>query len=109
MTRTLCTALEEDGCALLPGVLSAARVAAVRDAVGVALEGVGDEAEALRARAGGVCGARNVLTLWPPTAEVWRKPALTDLLADVLRILHFEFVASAELPDGYEWHTFIPG
>ncbi len=25
------------------------------------------------------------------------------------RILHLEFAASAELPDGYAWHTFIPG
>ena len=23
------------------------------------------------------------------------------------RILHLEFAASAELPDGYEWHDFV--
>jgi ectoine hydroxylase-related dioxygenase (phytanoyl-CoA dioxygenase family) len=25
------------------------------------------------------------------------------------RVLHLEFAASAELPDGYAWHTFLPG
>jgi hypothetical protein len=25
------------------------------------------------------------------------------------RILHLEFAASADLPDGYAWHTFLPG
>ncbi len=25
------------------------------------------------------------------------------------RILHLEFAASPELPDGYTWHTFLPG
>jgi len=25
------------------------------------------------------------------------------------RILHLEFAASAELPDGYRWHDFRPG
>ncbi len=25
------------------------------------------------------------------------------------RILHLEFAGSAELPDGYAWHTFLPG
>jgi hypothetical protein len=25
------------------------------------------------------------------------------------RILHLEFAASANLPDGYAWHDFIPG
>ena len=24
------------------------------------------------------------------------------------RILHLEFAAAAELPDGYAWHTFLP-
>jgi hypothetical protein len=24
------------------------------------------------------------------------------------RILHLEFSASAQLPHGYEWHTFLP-
>ena len=25
------------------------------------------------------------------------------------RVLHLEFAASAELPDGYAWHDFLPG
>ena len=28
---------------------------------------------------------------------------------DHRRILHLEFAASAELPDGYRWHDFRPG
>jgi hypothetical protein len=101
---TLRQAVEEDGYALLRGVFSAARVAAVREAVGLALEQAGDEAEALRAQAGGVCGARNVLALWPPAADVWRNPALREVLADVLgprfglvRVLYFD------KPPGQSW------
>jgi hypothetical protein len=101
---TLRDALDEDGYVLLPGVFSAAEVVSIRDAVCPALARSGDDAEALRSHAGGVCGARNVLTLWPPAADVWREPGLFRVLEDFLgprfglvRVLYFD------KPPGQSW------
>jgi hypothetical protein len=73
--------VERDGFTLLPGVFSAAEVEAMRAGLGAALEGGG---AGVLGEAGGVYAARNVLSLWPAAAEVWRRPALRGALAGVL-------------------------
>src|SRR5262245_48067023 len=97
--RSVREAIEEDGYALVPGVFSLAQVSAFRDGMGSVLKVWSHEPEVVRAQAGVVGGgmARNVLTLWPPAADVWRQAALVNVLADVLgphfglvRVLFFD-------------------
>jgi hypothetical protein len=86
--------VERDGFALLRGVFSSAEVEAMRAGLGMALEGGGT---GVLGEAGGVYAARNVLSLWPEAASVWRRPALQEALASVLgprfglvRVLFFD-------------------
>jgi hypothetical protein len=86
--------VERDGFALLQEVFSAAEVEAMRAGLGTALEGGG---AGVLGESGGVYAARNVLSLWPTAAEVWRRPALLQALAGVLgprfglvRVLFFD-------------------
>jgi hypothetical protein len=96
MTGDLPRQLEEDGFVLLPAVFSAARVDAILAELTATLEAP-DALAALRAGGGSVYAARNVLTLWPPAADVWRQPPLPAVLAAVLgsryglvRVLYFD-------------------
>jgi hypothetical protein len=100
--------VEEDGFVLLPAVFSAEQVSAILAGLTATLESPGALA-ALRAQGGSIYAARNVLTLWPPAADVWRQPPLPAALASVLgtryglvRALYFDKppLASWALP----WH-----
>jgi hypothetical protein len=88
--------IERDGFAVLPGVLDAAGVDAVISGLEAALH-LRQEATAIRSDAGNVYAARNLLTLWPPVADLWRAPPLPEILAAVLgehfglvRVLYFD-------------------
>src|SRR5436309_4479687 len=75
--------VEEDGFAVLPDVLVPGEV----DAVLRELEAVlGDPARegAISTQAGQVYAARNVLSLWPGAADVWRNPPLLEVLTALL-------------------------
>jgi ectoine hydroxylase-related dioxygenase (phytanoyl-CoA dioxygenase family) len=74
--------LEEDGYAVLPTVFDPDSVEAMTDALERAF--AAENEAALRSQEGTVYAARNVLTLWPDIAEVWRQPAMTLALAEVL-------------------------
>lgn len=94
-------ALDRDGFVTLPAVFSAAEVEDLRAALTAALQ-PGDDA--IRGGEGVVYAARNVLQLWPPTATVWRRPPLLDLLRETLgpgfglvRALYFD------KPPGNTW------
>lgn len=76
--------LARDGYGVLSGVYSARDVQSLLDELTPALDGSQREGEALRGRSEGLYGARNVLTLWPPAAAVWRRPPLPEVLAAVL-------------------------
>lgn len=49
-----------------------------------ALDGCADERAALRRANGALYGARNLLTVFAPAVELWRRPRLTSLLTAVL-------------------------
>jgi hypothetical protein len=87
--------VERDGYTVLPGVFVPGQVEALLAGLTAALRP--DAAEAIRSDGGTVYAARNVLTLWPPAASVWRQPPLPEALAAVLgpdygltRVLFFD-------------------
>ncbi len=90
-------ALERDGYTVLPNVFTEQEVAhMVRSLERIFGERIGEEAS-IRGDEGAIYAARNVLTLWPEAADVWRVPALTNALAAILgpsfglvRILFFD-------------------
>jgi Phytanoyl-CoA dioxygenase (PhyH) len=95
--------MDADGFVVLPGVYSAAQV----DSMLAGLAGIfhdQPEAVAIRSSAGSVYAARNVLALWPETADVWRQPPLPEFLA---RLLGPEFGLVRALffdkPPGRSW------
>jgi ectoine hydroxylase-related dioxygenase (phytanoyl-CoA dioxygenase family) len=94
--EALLSQVERDGFTVVPGVLDAEELEAVVRELGTALK-PHQEATAIRSDAGTVYAARNLLTLWPPAADVWRKTPLPQLLAAVLgdrfglvRVLYFD-------------------
>jgi Phytanoyl-CoA dioxygenase (PhyH) len=99
-SRTEATAwlrqLDEDGYVLVPDVFPAGAVAEMTRALEQALAARGGDS-AIRGEEGTVYAARNVLSLWPGSAAVWRRPPLPDLLAAALgpafglvRVLFFD-------------------
>jgi hypothetical protein len=90
-------ALTHDGYVVLPTVLAPHAVEALADQLQVALASQSDAYESIRTQSGGIYAARNVLTLWPEAARVWRTPLLLDALRQVLgldfglvRVLFFD-------------------
>jgi hypothetical protein len=87
--------IQQDGFAILPGILSARRV----DAILLALDRVWQSHPdgVMHSQSGSVFGARNLLQMWPEVAQVWKQPPLPALLADILgpdfglvRVLYFD-------------------
>jgi ectoine hydroxylase-related dioxygenase (phytanoyl-CoA dioxygenase family) len=89
--------LERDGYTILPDVFSDEAVARmVRSLEQIFAARIGEEAS-IRGDEGTIYAARNVLTLWPGAADVWRVAPLIDVLTEVLglrfglvRILFFD-------------------
>ena len=95
--------LDRDGCVLLPGLLSQAEAEAAARSLGSALRATDEEAP-LRSQEGTVYAARNVLTVWPEAATLWRRSPLLGVLRRVLgdgcglvRVLFFD------KPPGQTW------
>jgi Protein involved in biosynthesis of mitomycin antibiotics/polyketide fumonisin len=78
-----CEQLASDGCAIVPGVYPVEECREIASQIEAALEACHDEAASLRRANGAIYGARNLLDLFPPAKEMWRRPALVDLLTDV--------------------------
>jgi hypothetical protein len=76
------TRITHDGFAILPAVFSPDEAAAIAADLSAALEANSDAA--MRSESGTVYAARNIVSLWPPAATVWRRAALLDLLSAVL-------------------------
>ncbi len=76
--------IERDGFAVLPGMLSPARVDAIRCELGDALHRHAQTDAAIHGPAGTVYAARNVLEIWPRAGDAWRVPPLVEVLAAVL-------------------------
>src|SRR5262249_38106936 len=102
MSIATITDLERDGYTLLSGVFTPDEVERMRSALEAALSAGADPA--IRGDEGAVYAARNVLTLWPAVAEVWKKKRLAQTLRAVLgpdlglvRVLYFD------KPPGHSW------
>jgi hypothetical protein len=72
-----------DGFAVLPSVFAAANVDAILASLDAAFK-MRPEETSIRSDAGSIYAARNVLTLWPEAATVWREPSLPEALNAVL-------------------------
>jgi Phytanoyl-CoA dioxygenase (PhyH) len=81
---TCCEQLASDGYAVVPGVYPVEECREIASQIVAALEACQDEAASLRRLNGAIYGARNLLDLFPPARELWRRPALIDLLTDIL-------------------------
>lgn len=103
-TSPLLEALARDGFATVEAVFSPAEAQALVADLESALASTLADDPAIRGGEGTVYAARNVLRLWPPTADVWRRPPLPGLLAAALgpdfglvRALYFD------KPPGNSW------
>jgi hypothetical protein len=74
--------LENSGFVMLPNVFGMEEVNGIARDLGVALSRNQDAT--MRGQSGIVYAARNVLSLWPAAAHVWRIPLLPDFLAEAL-------------------------
>jgi len=99
MLASTLTAVEEidsEGFTIIGSAFSHNEVAAlVADLTRAIVEPC--DATAVRSRAGNVYAARNILSLWPQVADVWRRPQLVDPLECTLgakfglvRVLFFD-------------------
>src|SRR5262245_41651436 len=79
--------VRRDGFAVLRAVYSPREVEGLLDSWAAALNRAGAGA-AIRGLEGTVYAARNVLTLWPEAARVWRRPPLAEALAELLGPAH---------------------
>jgi hypothetical protein len=96
--------LERDGFVVLPGVFDGQAVAAMVRELDRVFADCGPEGPAIRGEEGTVYAARNVLALWPPARDVWRRGAVPGVLAAALgpgyglvRALYFD------KPPGVSW------
>lgn len=88
--------LARDGYTLLAEVYSGNEMDRVKKQLADAFDANCD-GSAMRATAGSVFAARNVLALWPPVTQLWRKSPLPELLTQILgpqfglvRVLFFD-------------------
>ena len=88
--------LEHAGFVVLRGVFAGARVDAILTEWSAALARAGRVEPAILGPAGGIYAARNVLSLWPAAADVWRAPLqqpLREILGPgfgLVRALYFD-------------------
>jgi hypothetical protein len=76
--------LDQDGFAIVPGVYSAQACENLAAELLKILSDCTDEATALKRHNGVIYGARNLLNVFPPARDIWRKQPLLDLLSAVL-------------------------
>ena len=76
--------IERDGYSLVPAVFTPVEVDAVTSGLSAALEAARGEGESIKAAAGTVYAARNVLAVFPAARELWRRPPLVELLTSAL-------------------------
>ncbi len=95
-SERLAQCIDADGFALMPGVFPPARVEEIVRQLANVLESPAQEG-VIGNPGGGVYAARNVLTLWPDAAAVWRQPSLPNILTQLLspafglvRVLFFD-------------------
>jgi hypothetical protein len=97
LSAAVLRAIQDDGYVLLQAVFSPEQVTEIAQQLMNALEQPTPEEGAIHSEAGNLYAARNLLTLWPPVAGIWRQPPLPDALGAVLgtgsglvRVLFFD-------------------
>ncbi|PQO43276.1 phytanoyl-CoA dioxygenase family protein [Blastopirellula marina] len=76
--------LDQDGFVLLASPFSAAELDQLTAGLTAAIDASQRDGQSIRTRAGAAYAARNVLAVYPDAAQVWRKPALVELLRETL-------------------------
>ena len=76
--------LASDGYVIVFAVYAAEECRELASQIQAALEACEDEASSLRRANGTIYGARNLLDLFPPARELWRRPPIVELLSRVL-------------------------
>jgi hypothetical protein len=76
--------LTGDGFLVLPGIYSASECQDIIDELTTSLESRREDAATLQRQNGAIYGARNLLELFPPARDLWRRPALLELLTAML-------------------------
>jgi Phytanoyl-CoA dioxygenase (PhyH) len=76
--------LTRDGFTILPQVYSLAEIQPLVAQLQRTLEQADNACGSIRSRGGAIYAARNFLQLFPPAADVWRRPALIEFLHAVL-------------------------
>jgi phytanoyl-CoA dioxygenase PhyH len=76
--------LDEDGCVLLRSVFSVDECRGLIAELMASLESNRSNTATLQRQNGIIYGARNLLELFPPARDLWRLPALLELLTAVL-------------------------
>jgi Phytanoyl-CoA dioxygenase (PhyH) len=82
--RPLVHSLTRDGFCLVPSAFERMECRNLADELHSVLTSCLDVAVSLRRASGVIYGARNLLTVFPPAATLWRKPPLIELLTTVL-------------------------
>lgn len=72
------------GYDILPAIYGRDEIAELTAGLTAAIACADSDGDAIRSRTGVVYAARNVLQLYPAAADVWRVPALIDLLSSLL-------------------------
>ncbi len=81
---TVVDQLVNDGFACIQSVFDSAECSRIITDLEAALATCHDDTVVLRRANGAIFGARNLLTVFPPAAVIWRKQALLDLVVSVL-------------------------
>ena len=79
----LLSRIETDGFTVLPRVFAPERVDLIVDELTTALNAPVSVGR-IQSETGTLYAARNILTLWPAAADVWREPVLSDALVHIL-------------------------
>lgn len=79
-----CAQIDADGFAIVSGVYAPAECQRLVDGLSAALAACADDHTALRRANGAIYGARNLLDVFPPAADLWRRGPLLELLTAVL-------------------------
>jgi hypothetical protein len=81
-TDPLLDCIASDGFAVLPAVFSPKEADTLRDELTAALAQA--SGPVMQSETGSIYAARNILSLWPRVATIWRQPVLLEALSAIL-------------------------
>src|SRR5947209_4632247 len=84
MLSALIDAVDRDGFVTLPAVFSLDETLTMIDALTDVIASASPDDPAILGEPGSVYGVRNILSLWPPATNLWRREALLLPLLAIL-------------------------